>query len=77
MKDIVNNSKKQIEQLIYQFVYDLTSTRSNSELSKEFAYCIKILSEDKRFMAAVKEIYKDRHKGFERGYEMLRNHELK
>jgi hypothetical protein len=65
MKDIVNDAKKRLEQLIYQFVYSLASPAP--ETSKEFSY----LSEDDRFMKVVEEIYEDRHKGFERGYKML------
>jgi hypothetical protein len=70
---IVNDAKKQIDQLIYEFICDLASA-ANSERSKEISYYSKILSEDKKFMSIVKEIYENRHKGFEQGYRMLRNY---
>jgi hypothetical protein len=73
LKDIVNDTKQQIEQLIYGFVSELASA-ANSERSKEISYYGKILSEDKKFMSTVKEIYENRHKGFEQGYRMLRNY---
>jgi hypothetical protein len=69
--DIVEDDKKQIQQIIYEFVYDLSSSASNPEKSREFSYYCKILSQDKKFMAAVEDIYKNRHKGFENGYQML------
>ncbi|MFZ0514582.1 MAG: hypothetical protein WAM14_23460 [Candidatus Nitrosopolaris sp.] len=67
----MQNKKKQIEQLIYEFVHRLAS--SVPEVSKEFSYYYDILSRDHKFERAVKEIYENRHKGFERGYKKLTN----
>lgn len=69
--DIICDVKKQIQQIIYEFVYDLSLSASDPEKAKEFFYYCKILSQDKRFMAAVEDIYKNRHEGFEKGYQML------
>ena len=62
-----------MQQIIYEFVYDLSLSASNPEKSQEFLYYCKILSQDKNFMAAVEDIYKNRHKCFEKGYQMLNN----
>ncbi|MGC2681401.1 MAG: hypothetical protein WA323_05990 [Candidatus Nitrosopolaris sp.] len=70
MKNIVNDSQKQIEQLIYEFVYDLAS--SETEANEEFSYC-EILSQDDKFMRVVEKIHQDSHKGFETGFKKLRN----
>lgn len=70
MQDIVNDAEKRIEQLIYEFVYHLAS--SATKISKEFSYYCEILSQDDKFMRVVKKIQEDRHKGFERGYKMLK-----
>jgi hypothetical protein len=40
--------------------------------SKEFSYYCEILSRDDKFMRVIEKIHEDRHKGFERGYEMLK-----
>ena len=58
---IVNDAEKQIEQLIYEFVYDLASLPKDPE----FSYYCEILSKDDKFMKVVEEIYENRHKGFE------------
>ena len=50
LKDIINDTKQQIEQLIYRFVCELASAE-NYETSEEISYYGKILSEDKKFMA--------------------------
>lgn len=71
MKDIVNDAKKKLEQIIYEFVYHLVSP--TPETNKEFSYYCEILSQDDKFMKVVEEIYEDRHKGFERGYEKLKD----
>ncbi|MDQ3839008.1 MAG: hypothetical protein M3297_07050 [Thermoproteota archaeon] len=60
-----------MQQLIYEFVYELSSSISDSEKSQEFSYYCKILSQDKKFMAEVEDIYKNRHEGFGKGYRML------
>ena len=60
-----------MQQIIYDFVYDLSVSASNPEETQEFSYYCKILSQDKKFMATVEEIYKNRHIGFEKGYHML------
>ena len=73
LEDIVGDIKKQMQQIIYEFVYDLSSSTSNPEQIQEFSYYCKILSQGKKFMAAVEDIYKNRHKGFEKGYQMLSN----
>jgi hypothetical protein len=71
IEQIVNDAEKKIEQLIYEFVYQLASPAP--EVSKEFSYYCEILSKDDKFMKAVEEIYESRHKGFERGYDNLMN----
>jgi hypothetical protein len=71
--DIIFDAKKQIQQIIYEFVYDLSLSASNPERAKEFSYYYEILSQDQKFMATVEDIYKNRHGGFEKGYHMLNN----
>jgi hypothetical protein len=71
--DIITDAKKQMQHLIYEFIYDLAS---ESERVKEFYYYHKILSQDKKFMAAVEDLYKNRHKAFEKGYKMLTTNTL-
>jgi hypothetical protein len=68
----LDDAENQIEQLIYEFVYRLAS--SPPEVSKEFSYYYDILSRDHKFERVVKEIYENRHKGFERGCEKLTNY---
>ncbi|MFY9795681.1 MAG: hypothetical protein WAJ93_08330 [Candidatus Nitrosopolaris sp.] len=68
---IVDDAEKQIEQQIYEFVNRLAS--SAPEVTKEFSYYYDILSRDHRFERVVKEIYENRHKGFERDYKKLTN----
>lgn len=63
--------KKLIEQIIYEFVYHLTSEARTKD---EYSYYCKILSQDDRFMKVVQEIHENRHKGFEEGYQYLMNH---
>jgi hypothetical protein len=48
IEQIVNDAEKKIEQLIYEFVYQLASPAP--EVSKEFSYYCEILSKDDRFM---------------------------
>jgi len=74
LKDIINNNKQQIEQLIYGIICELASSAEDSERSKEISYYGKILSEDKKFMAAVQKIYENKHRDFEQGYRMLRDY---
>lgn len=38
---------------------------------KKFSYFYEILSHDKKFMATVEDIYKNRHEGFNKGYQIL------
>ena len=71
LDDIIFDAKKQIQQIIYEFVYDLSSSQSEQEKANDFFYYYKILSQDKKFMAAVRDIYKNRHEAFEKGYQML------
>jgi hypothetical protein len=71
LEDIVSDVKKQMHQIIYEFVYDLSSSISDPEKSQEFLFYRKILSQDKKFMSAVEEIFKNRHEGFGKGYRML------
>lgn len=68
-KHIIENTRRMMEELIYGFVYDLASlsTAENPEIS----YYVQILSADNRFMHTLKEIYENRHKVFESGYNML------
>ncbi|MGA9153592.1 MAG: hypothetical protein WBZ36_23680 [Candidatus Nitrosopolaris sp.] len=65
---IVNDAVALIEQLIYRFAYQLAAP----ETSEEFSSYRENLSQDE-FMKVVQEIYENRHKGFQRGYEMLTN----
>jgi hypothetical protein len=73
IKDIISDAKKQIEQLIYWFVYDLASFAKDHEKENEISYYVKVLSDDNKFISAIREIYENRHKGFEKGYKMLTN----
>jgi hypothetical protein len=77
IKHIVNDAEEQIEQLIYEFVYDLASSATDSEIGKEFLYYCEILSRDHKFMRVVDDIYENRHKGFEHGCELLRKHNVR
>jgi hypothetical protein len=77
IKHMVNDAEKQIEQLIYEFVYDLASSATDSERGNEFLYYCKILSRDHKFMRVVEEIYENRHKGFEHGCDILRKCNVK
>jgi hypothetical protein len=70
LEDMVSDVK-QIQQIIYEFVYDLSLSVSDPEKDREFLFFRKILSQDKKFMATIEEIYKNRHGGFEKGYQML------
>jgi len=69
--DIVGDVKNQMQQIIYEFVYGLSSFISEPEKSQEFLFYREILSQDKKFMSAVEEIFKNRHEGFGKGYRML------
>jgi hypothetical protein len=71
MQNIVNNAEKQMEQLIYEFVYRLASSPTGA--NNEFSYYREILSKDEKFMKVVDGIYNNRHKGFEAGYKELKN----
>ena len=51
IKHIFNGAEKQIEQLLYEFVYDLASSATDSERGKEFLYYCEILSRDHKFMS--------------------------
>jgi hypothetical protein len=66
-----NSIKYEMEQLIYDFVYDLSSSSSQDS---RVLYHIQVLSEDNRFTTVLEEvhkIYENKHKVFERGYNML------
>jgi len=67
-EDILNDARKRIEHLVYENV--LFSASSVAETSKEFSYYCEIRD---RFMKVVEKIYEDRQKGFETGYNKLRN----
>jgi hypothetical protein len=77
---LVDKVKKEIEQLIYEFVYSLGTSVADPERSKEYSYyrgILSVLSEDNKFIKAVQQIYDNRHKVFERGYNMLiNNHQI-
>jgi hypothetical protein len=73
IKDIIYDAKMQIEQLIYGLVYDFASSAKDPEKGNEFSYYAKVLSDDNKFIKIVREIYEDRHTGFEKGYKMLTN----
>jgi hypothetical protein len=68
LRPLVEEAEKQIQQLIYKFVSDLASSPMDSESS----YCYNVLSGDKKFMKAVREIYEKQHRSFERGYKLLK-----
>ena len=68
-KYIAENTRRMMEELIYGFIYDL-ALLSPVE-SPEISYYVQILSADNRFMHVLNEIYENRHKVFERGYNML------
>lgn len=72
VKDIIDNVENKIEQLIYEFVYRLGTSAANPRAS-EYSYYIESLSGDNKFMNIVQKLYENRHKGFERGYQMLTN----
>ncbi|MFL6385559.1 MAG: hypothetical protein ACJ712_11400, partial [Nitrososphaeraceae archaeon] len=55
--DIVDKSKKDIEQLIYDFICSLGVAVVDYERSKGYLYYREILSQDKKFMKVVQEIY--------------------
>jgi hypothetical protein len=66
-------SSKKWQQIIYEFIYELSLSLSTFDPRKSevLSYYCKILSNDRKFMAAAEEIYKNRHKGFEKGYHIL------
>ena len=66
---VVNDAEAVIVQLIYGFVYQLAAP----ETREEFSSYRENLSQDDKFMKAVKQIYENRHKCFEAGYNMLTN----
>jgi hypothetical protein len=68
---IVDKAKREMEQLMYEFVGSLGASVADSERSKEYLSYRGILSQDKKFMNAVQGIYEKRHKAFERGYNIL------
>ena len=70
---IAGDVKDQIQQIIYGFINSLSIPESDPKGSQEISYYCKILSQDKKFMATAEDIYKNRHKGFEKGYRMLNN----
>jgi|SRR5215472_13960083 len=71
IKVMLHDTEKQIEQLIYEFVYDLASPVTDT--SEELSYYFETLSQDDKFMRVVERIHEDRHKGFERGYKQLKH----
>jgi hypothetical protein len=73
MGGIVCDTRDQLQQIIYGFISGLSIPESDSKGSQENSYYCKILSQDKKFMATAEDIYKNRHKGFEKGYRMLNN----
>jgi hypothetical protein len=68
---VIDKAKKELEKLIYEFVYSLGVAAADHKRSKEYLYYRDILSQDKKFMKAVQGIYEKRHKVFENGYSML------
>lgn len=75
IKPMVNEAEKQMEQIIYGFVYDLALSLSSEDpqVQKEISYFVEVLSNDNKFISTLQKIYSDRHKGFERGYILLTN----
>jgi hypothetical protein len=71
-RGIIDKSKNEVEQLIYEFICSLGIAVVDSERSEEYLYYREILSQDKKFMKTVQEIYENRHNAFERGYNTLR-----
>jgi hypothetical protein len=70
-RGIIDKSKNEVEQLIYEFICSLGVAVADSERSKEYLYYREILSQDKKFMKTVQGIYENRYKAFERGYNTL------
>ena len=70
-RGIIDKSKNEVEQLIYEFICILGTAVADSERSNEYLYYREVLSQDKKFMKTVQEIYEKRHKVFERGYNVL------
>jgi hypothetical protein len=68
---IIDKAKKEVDQLIYEFICNLGVAVADSERNKEYLYYREILSEDNKFMKAVQEIHDNRHDVFEKGYRML------
>jgi len=73
IKPMITEAEKQMEQIIYGLVYDLALSIEDAALQKEASYYVKVLSEHNKFISKVREIYSERHKGFERGYRLLNN----
>lgn len=73
LENIVCDIKNQLQQIIYGFIYNLSLSKSDSKRRQEISFYCRVLSQDKKFMAAAEDVYKHRHKGFEKGYRMLNN----
>ena len=69
VKPIVDEAESQMQQLIYELVYDLESSLKDPESS----YYYDLLSRDQKFKRVVQKIYESKHKGFECGYKRLFN----
>jgi hypothetical protein len=69
LKHIIDEAESQIQQLVYELVYDLELTRKDPESS----YYYDLLSRDQKFRKVMQKIYESTHKGFERGYKRLIN----
>jgi hypothetical protein len=68
LTNLIHNTKKEIEQLIYQFVRKLGASSGNNETD----YFFGLLSKDNKFMKMVDYLYNN-HKHFEYGYAKLNN----
>lgn len=68
---LINTAVNRLEQIIYQFVYELGLSTSDFNLKEKVSYSVKILSDDSKFMSVLERLYKDKHKGFEKGYQLL------
>ena len=60
LRGIIDKSKNEIEQLIYEFICSLGVAVADSERSKEYLCYRQILSQDKKFMKATVGIYENR-----------------
>lgn len=71
IKSIADEAEKQIQQLIYEFVYDLGSSAIDYEIGDQISYYYDILSRDNKFMKVVKKYMKIDSKALKEATENL------